>query len=109
MKAAGHEMNGLISYYNHLHGTELKIPLMALIDYRGYRLTAISLLPIAKETIVYGSHDAAETIHCSEEVSGWMKKLGEEMNIKGHIVGVKNKATIYGPADIEGKFLLNFL
>jgi hypothetical protein len=27
---------------------------VALIDYRGFRLVAISLLPISKETIIYG-------------------------------------------------------
>lgn len=27
---------------------------MALVDYRGYRVTAISVLPIKKNTIIYG-------------------------------------------------------
>lgn len=30
---------------------------MALIDYRGYRLVACSLLPIGSETLHYGSDD----------------------------------------------------
>jgi hypothetical protein len=33
-------------------------PLMTLIFYKGFLLTAQSLLPIGKHTIVYGSADA---------------------------------------------------
>jgi hypothetical protein len=33
--------------------------LVALIDYRGFRLVAISLLPISKETIIYGCANGA--------------------------------------------------
>ena len=32
----------------------LKLPMTVLIDYRGFRLLAISLLPIQKDTIIYG-------------------------------------------------------
>eukprot|EP01091_Cochliopodium_minus_P008798 TRINITY_DN2050_c0_g2_i9.p1 TRINITY_DN2050_c0_g2~~TRINITY_DN2050_c0_g2_i9.p1 ORF type:complete len:1349 (-),score=401.15 TRINITY_DN2050_c0_g2_i9:136-4182(-) len=101
MKAAGHELNGLMTYFNqNIEG--LHVPLMALIDYRGYRVTAISLLPIGKDTIVYGSFDAGNTVYDSEpKVNEMMEKLGKKMNIKGHIVGGKKKVLIYGPADIE--------
>lgn len=36
----------------------LHCPLMALVDYRGFRLIAMSILPIDKTTLVYGSNDA---------------------------------------------------
>lgn len=36
---------------------------MALVDYRGFRLVAMSILPINKNTIVYGSCDAGRNIH----------------------------------------------
>ncbi len=62
MKAASAEFNGLMSYYN-CHITGLLTPLVALIDYRyaflfvhlcrGFRLTAIALLDIDKDTLVY--------------------------------------------------------
>jgi hypothetical protein len=52
MKAAKHELRSVSSYYN-CNVSELRVPLMALIDYRGFRLIASSLLPISKDTIWY--------------------------------------------------------
>ena len=52
----GHELKGLQAYFNcQIEG--LSLPFMALVDYRGFRLIAISLLPISRKTIVYGSDD----------------------------------------------------
>ena len=36
----------------------LRVPLMALVDYLGFRLTAMSLLPVGSDTLVYGTMDA---------------------------------------------------
>jgi hypothetical protein len=36
--------------------------MMALIDYKGYRLVAISLLPINNSTLIYGTADAGRTV-----------------------------------------------
>lgn len=36
---------------------------MALVDFRGFRLTAMSLLPIGENTLALGSNDASKTIH----------------------------------------------
>lgn len=55
MKAAAHELKGLISYYScNIEG--LHFPLMALIDYKGFRVIAISILPINDNTICYGMY-----------------------------------------------------
>jgi hypothetical protein len=43
-------------------GTGLNVPLMAVIDYRGFRLLAVSILPISKDTLVYGSSDAGDGV-----------------------------------------------
>ena len=53
-KAAGNELRGLISYFN-TGISDLNVPLMALVDYRGFRLIAMSILPVGEETIIYGS------------------------------------------------------
>ncbi len=53
------------SYYN-TNTPGLHFPLMALIDYRGFRLVAISILPISRSTILYGSADGGATIHCDD-------------------------------------------
>jgi len=34
-----------------------------LVDYRGFRLLAVSVLPVSRKTICYGSHDGGRTVH----------------------------------------------
>ena len=38
-------------------GGDSNVNIVCLIDYKGYRLIAISVLPISKSDIVYGSAD----------------------------------------------------
>jgi hypothetical protein len=40
----------------------LKAALMCLVDFRGHRLTAQSLLPISGDSLVYGSCDAGNNV-----------------------------------------------
>ncbi|KAN0030061.1 hypothetical protein ACTA71_008205 [Dictyostelium dimigraforme] len=112
-KSAGHEIKGL----NHFMELSplIRFPLMAIIDYRGYRLLAISSLPINKNTIVYGSCDGGKTVHKSDPaVNEEMERMAKLLNLKGHIVGA-NKVFLYGPGDIEihsgldgRKYMLDF-
>lgn len=53
-KIGGHELKGLMSYYS-CQVKGLHFPLMALIDFQGFRLISVSLLPISDETLQYGS------------------------------------------------------
>lgn len=46
MKAAEHDLKGLI-WYSNSGVKRLHYPLMSLVDYLGYRLIAISVLPLA--------------------------------------------------------------
>ncbi|GAM22209.1 hypothetical protein SAMD00019534_053840 [Acytostelium subglobosum LB1] len=100
-KSAGHELKGLNHFMEYSNGL-IRFPLMAVIDYRGYRLLAISNLPITKNTIVYGSNDGGKTVHNSDPlVEQEMKRMAELMCIKGHYVGLNHPTLIYGPGDIE--------
>ncbi|GAM18576.1 hypothetical protein SAMD00019534_017510 [Acytostelium subglobosum LB1] len=100
-KSAGHELKGLNHFMDHSDGL-IRFPLMAIIDYRGYRLLAISNLPITKESIVYGSNDGGKTVHNSDPlIEAEMKRLAKKMFIKGHTVGLNTPVTIFGPGDIE--------
>jgi tetratricopeptide (TPR) repeat protein len=65
-KVAGHDLRGLQCYFN-CHLADLALPLMALIDYRGFRLVAMAALPIDGKTIVYGSPDAGKSLHKSND------------------------------------------
>ena len=54
-----------------------------------------SKLPITKNTIIYGSSDGGISVKSDESVSLIMRKLGEKLNLKDHMVG-KEKNIIYG-------------
>lgn len=120
MKSAGHELKGLMCYYNaKIDG--LRVPLMALIDYRGIRLLAVSMcdvillllfsscsqytfvhqsLPITKDTLRYGSHDGGFNVCASDpELNQRMEEAARRINLKKHIVAATE---IWGPGDIEG-------
>lgn len=100
IKAAGLELQGLISFYNAADYESIHFPLMALIDYHGYRLIALSILPVEKKTIIYGSADAGRTVHAkSEEFNRIMLNLGKQLNLCPHNVGGKIMAAC---GDIEG-------
>lgn len=70
----------------------LKTPLMALINYWGYTLIASALLPITRDSLVYGSNDAGREIVVRDEiVAREMKALGKSLNLQLHNVGSKAK------------------
>ena len=100
-----HFRKGLISYYN--LGLNIHYPLMALVDYLGYRLIALSVLPISNETIVYGSADAGKHIYnTSATFSKYMSRAAQMLNLKEHKVGkdVENQVTLSSAGDIEGHY-----
>ena len=53
-KAAGHDLKGSIHYSN-AGVKELHVPLIALIDYKGFRMSAQAFLPLGPKSLVYGS------------------------------------------------------
>lgn len=75
---------------------------MCLVDYRGFRLVAMSLLPISKKTLIYGSDDAGKNVHNDDPLfANIMKEAASVINLKGHVTDAKG-TIIYGPTDIEG-------
>ena len=50
MKTANAELRGLTGIIS-CNVSEIFFPLMALIDYRGFRIVATSLLPVGRDTI----------------------------------------------------------
>lgn len=100
MKAARNDMIGLLSYYN-CGVMGLHYPLMSQIDYRGFRLIALSIIPIEGDiTLEYGSRDAGNHLQWKPEIAKKMKQVGKLLNLKGHKVN-SHDHVIYGPADIE--------
>lgn len=104
MRAASHELTSLAeAFYEEVAG--LCFPLMAVVDYRGLRLIATSVLPISSSTLVYGSADGGRTVVNSDpEAARLMDELGERLNLKAHVVGVpasSRKVVMRVPGDVE--------
>jgi len=103
VKAAKNELKGLEAYST-MYSGNLSFPMMAVIDYKGYRLVAMSVLPVNKQTIKYGSNDSGVTIHADiPEINQKMEFVAKQLNLKGHMTGLRRdaKKMIYGPGDIE--------
>eukprot|EP01119_Soliformovum_irregulare_P020731 TRINITY_DN6771_c0_g1_i1.p1 TRINITY_DN6771_c0_g1~~TRINITY_DN6771_c0_g1_i1.p1 ORF type:complete len:1301 (+),score=414.07 TRINITY_DN6771_c0_g1_i1:81-3983(+) len=100
-KAAGNELRSLVALYK-CQNPGICVPLMSLIDFRGFRLIAMSILPLKQ--IVYGSQDGGINVHASDpKFNESMRQVAHFLNIKGHQVGLKaNPVFIHGPTDIEG-------
>jgi len=87
----------------------LRVPMQVLIDYKGFRLLAMPLLPIDKDTIIYGSHDAGGKIFASDhEFNLQMANCAAALHLKGHYVvpGTKDQppqpVLLHTAVDTEG-------
>ena len=76
--------------------------MMSLYDYRGFRVIATSVLPLGKDTLMYGSADAGRTVLKElPELNELMEKAAKYINMKGHRVGPDEDTVLFGPTDIE--------
>lgn len=66
----------------------------------------MSLLPINKQTIIYGSDDGGEIVHSDDSTfANIIEKLGASLNIKSRRVNSDNgnpEITLYTAIDVEG-------
>lgn len=106
MKGAAHELKGATSYLNYfltlteadsaaLSSSTPRVPMMALITFRGFRLTAMPILPLSK--LVYGSADGGATVY-SEDPSGFLRGAARFLHLAGHSVFGKE---LYAAGDVE--------
>ena len=108
-KVAGHELRSLARIIDagDVFSLNVAVPLMSIVNYRGFRLVAVSVLPISnKSTLIYGSSDAGVTVN-AKDVSGSnnkFHKIFSQLNLASHFIGdpqVK-QVEVVGPGDIEG-------
>eukprot|EP00009_Paramoeba_aestuarina_P012013 CAMPEP_0201539336 /NCGR_PEP_ID=MMETSP0161_2-20130828/70080_1 /ASSEMBLY_ACC=CAM_ASM_000251 /TAXON_ID=180227 /ORGANISM="Neoparamoeba aestuarina, Strain SoJaBio B1-5/56/2" /LENGTH=818 /DNA_ID=CAMNT_0047946657 /DNA_START=38 /DNA_END=2494 /DNA_ORIENTATION=- len=108
MKVAGHEMKGIVSYssleQDPNDGEEVQFGMTILIDYRGFRMIASSILPISSDTLVYGSCDGGHTVKGEESPYGKsLGRLASRLNLRGHLAGLGDDPKfVIGPCDQEG-------
>ena len=108
MKVAGHEMKGVVSYSSIEQDPskeQVQFGMTILIDYRGFRMIASSILPISPDTLVYGSCDGGHTVK-GEEESPYGKAVGRlasQLNLRSHLAGLgDDPKVVVGPCDQEG-------
>eukprot|EP01118_Nematostelium_gracile_P013720 TRINITY_DN5214_c0_g1_i1.p1 TRINITY_DN5214_c0_g1~~TRINITY_DN5214_c0_g1_i1.p1 ORF type:complete len:601 (+),score=151.75 TRINITY_DN5214_c0_g1_i1:486-2288(+) len=83
-KSAAHELKGINTLIN-LEIPNLCFPLFVVLDYRGFRVSAMSLLPIDKSSIIYGSPDGGLTYYYKNELlANKMETIGQLLNLKKH-------------------------
>jgi hypothetical protein len=117
MKVAGHELKGLkclSSYFLDQGSLGVHMPMAALIDSRGHRLFAMSLLPISRATLVYGTDNASSSCIVKQDDAVLLLTVNEackHLGLKMHSVvnGVDlvsrqqgNDVDIMSPVDLEG-------
>ena len=80
------------------------LPLMALVDYKGFRLIAIATLPVDNTTLVYGTNDGGRNIHAGlEAFNVRLARMARQINVKAHYCGTVNNAVqMYSACDVEG-------
>ena len=57
------------------------MPQMTLIDYKGFRVIAVSVLPIGKTTLVYGSADSGHHIFANPDTVNLMKSVSSSIQL----------------------------
>eukprot|EP00475_Leptophrys_vorax_P003861 TRINITY_DN12252_c0_g1_i11.p1 TRINITY_DN12252_c0_g1~~TRINITY_DN12252_c0_g1_i11.p1 ORF type:complete len:447 (-),score=83.80 TRINITY_DN12252_c0_g1_i11:961-2301(-) len=91
MKAAAQELTAANRYFEYFERLSLKhqilVPMQTMVDYLGFRVVAMPVLPVNKESIVYGSCDAGKSVkEGPEEVRNILKNAAEEFFLCAHIV-----------------------
>ncbi len=72
----------------------------ALVDFRGYRLLAMPVLPLRGGRHVYGSSDGGLTVRAEDsEFNDCMRTVAAQLHLGGHVVG---GTELFGCGDLEG-------
>lgn len=82
--------------------------MIATLDYLGFRLICLSLLPVNSKTLIYGSSNGGQTnlFPSDNRLYEQLEELGKKLNFKPHLVGVQNQAMkMTLPVDIEVKLV----
>ena len=107
-KSVGHELKAMTSLFEILHNSQvchrLRVSLFCRVDFKGYRLSVQSWLPIGKGSLIYGSEDGGKTYKSNNlQANKMMQFIGEQLYLKPHVVVDKSgqQHVIVGPGDIE--------
>ena len=101
-KAAGHELKSLTHLFNSFV-KDLSYPMMAICDYRGFRLIGMTVLPIRGDsTLIFGSSDAGRSVKADPFIRPRLEDVGKRLNLRSHPVGpLRDLQHFYTPLDLE--------
>lgn len=95
-------LDGFHGYQQQEPRIRVHVPMMVSVDYLGYRLLCMPILPIDHSTIIYGSDDGGETIHTKDPYfNRWMQETADALHLAGHRVRGSGERLLYSAGDIE--------
>jgi hypothetical protein len=109
-KACSHDLKGAAAYFRtwftssrrealHRHDA-IRVPIEVIVEYRGYRLTAMPFLSL-QSGVIYGSGDGGETIHnTSSSFNAMMATSARALHLAPHFV---NQTLLHSAGDVEGR------
>lgn len=96
-KAAGHDLKSLIQVYKS-RTKGMHTPMMCLVDYLGYRLIAMSMLPVDLSTLCYGSCDAGNEVRSDipefNEKNGQIRQGPEPKGARSGLAGQGDRGSV---------------
>ena len=101
-KAAAHDIRGATAFLQHGREAGLVASLQTLVDFAGFRLQTMQLLPLDKHVI--GTGDACETLpHADPEVCKKFKIIADRLGLAEHEIQVKggDSVRLHFGADVE--------
>lgn len=103
-KINGHEVQACATVFAAC--PEMRVPLVTVVDYRGFRLTAMAVLPVGADTLAIGSMDGGSTFAGGEDDPDMVARasaMADRLNLRPHDVVAQGGArtTVYGPWDLE--------
>ena len=99
-KVGSHELKSAIRFFP-FHASGLRVPMLALVEYLGYRLLAMPIMPLPSSSPpLLGSSDAGRTVHASDEqLVSLVRSAASELHLAAHTVsGVE----MHTAGDVEG-------
>jgi hypothetical protein len=90
---------GASRYHEIFPTRDIIVPFQTLVDFKGFRIVAVPVLPIDKSTLVSGSSNAGLTVlHGNSKINSILFHAAKELHLCPHIVG---ESILYCAGDVE--------
>ena len=103
-KAAAHDLRGATAFLQHGRKAGLVAALQTLIDFAGFRLQAMQLLPLDSDSHVVGTCDACETLPFADpDTCKQFGYVADRLGLAEHNITVGGESVkLHFGADVEG-------